>query len=102
MEFELSKEQIQIQKAVRDFVKGEFKKDEIHDLLERHAYPERLWKKAADLGFIGIHFPEKYSGQGMGVMENILVAEELARGDSSVGTCLLIADFATERRDFFD
>lgn len=96
MEFELSKEQVQIQKAVRDFIKGEFKKEEIHDLLERHAYPERLWKKAAELGFIGIHFPEQYSGQGMGVMENILVAEELARGDSTVGTCLLIADFATE------
>ncbi|MBI5064113.1 MAG: acyl-CoA/acyl-ACP dehydrogenase, partial [Desulfatitalea sp.] len=96
MQFELTKEQVQIQKAVRDFVKGEFKKDEIHDLLERHAYPERLWRKACELGFVGIHFPEKYSGQGMGVMENILVAEELARGDSTVGTCLLIADFATE------
>lgn len=96
MEFDLSKEQLQIQKAVRDFIKGEFKKEEIQDLVERHAYPERLWKKAAELGFIGIHFPEKYSGQGLGVMENILVAEELARGDSTVGTCLLIADFASE------
>jgi acyl-CoA dehydrogenase len=96
MEFELTKEQIQIQKAVRDFVKGQFKKDEIQDLIERHAYPERLWKKAAELGFVGIHFPEKYSGQGLGVMENILVAEELARGDSTIGTCLLIADFASE------
>ena len=55
-----------------------------------------LWKKAADLGFVGIHFPEAYSGQGLGVFENILVAEELARGDSTVGTCLLIADFASE------
>lgn len=96
MEFELTKEQIQIQKAVRDFIKGEFKKEEIHGLIDRHEYPERLWKKAAELGFVGIHFPEKYSGQGMGVMENILVAEELARGDSTVGTCLLIADFASE------
>ncbi len=96
MEFELTKEQIQIQKAVRDFVKGQFKKDEIEDLIERHAYPERLWKMAAELGFVGIHFPEEYSGQGLGVMENILVAEELARGDSTVGTCLLIADFASE------
>ncbi len=96
MEFELTKEQVQIQKAVRDFIKGEFKKEEIQNLIERHAYPERLWKKAAELGFVGIHFPEKYSGQGMGVMENILVAEELARGDSTVGTCLLIADFASE------
>jgi alkylation response protein AidB-like acyl-CoA dehydrogenase len=96
MEFELNKEQQQIQKAVRDFVKGEFKKDAILELEEKHEYPVKMWKKAAELGFIGIHFPEQYSGQGMGVMENILVAEELCRGDSSVGACLMLADFASE------
>jgi alkylation response protein AidB-like acyl-CoA dehydrogenase len=96
MEFELTKEQQQIQKAVRDFVKGEFKKDIILQLEEKHEYPVKMWKKAAELGFIGIHFPEEYSGQGMSVMENILVAEELCRGDSSVGACLMLADFASE------
>jgi alkylation response protein AidB-like acyl-CoA dehydrogenase len=96
MEFELSKEQLDIQKAVRDFVKGEFKKEVIEELLEKHEYPEKIWKKAADLGFVGIHFPEVYSGMGLGCLENILVAEELCRGDSSVGTCLILADFASE------
>jgi alkylation response protein AidB-like acyl-CoA dehydrogenase len=96
MDFELSKQQKEIQKAVREFVKGEFKKEVIHELLEKHEYPAKIWRKAAELGFIGIHFPEKYSGMGLGCLENILVAEELARGDSSVGTCLLIADFASE------
>ncbi|MDL2321635.1 acyl-CoA dehydrogenase family protein [Desulfosarcina sp. OttesenSCG-928-B08] len=96
MDFELSKQQKEIQKAVREFVKGEFKKDDIADLLEKHAYPEKIWKKAAELGFIGIHFPEKYAGMGMGCLENIIVAEELTRGDSSVGACLLLADFASE------
>jgi acyl-CoA dehydrogenase len=96
MEFELTKEQKEIQKAVREFVKGEFKKDVIHDLIKKHAYPEVIWKKAAELGFIGIHFPETYSGQGLGVMENILVCEELCRGDSTVGLCAAIADFASE------
>ncbi len=96
MEFQLTKEQIQIQKAVRDFVKGEFNKDLIMELETSHQYPVDIWKKAADLGFIGIHFPEEYSGQGMGAFENILVAEELCRGDSSVGACLILADFASE------
>jgi len=96
MDFELNKEQKEIQKAVRDFVKGEFKKEAIEALLENHEYPVKIWKKAADLGFIGIHFPEEYSGQGLGVMENILVAEELCRGDSTVGACLILADFASE------
>ncbi len=48
MEFELSKEQLDIQKAVRDFVKGEFKKEVIEELLEKHEYPEKIWKKASD------------------------------------------------------
>ncbi len=96
MDFELTKEQKQIQKSVREFVKGEFKKDLILELEENHQYPTDIWKKAAELGFIGIHFPEAYSGMGLGVMENILVAEELCRGDSSVGACLILADFASE------
>ncbi len=96
MEFELNREQQDIQKAVREFVKGEFKKEVVEALIEAHAYPEKIWKKAAELGFIGIHFPEQYSGMGLGCLENIIVAEELARGDSTVGTCLLIADFASE------
>jgi alkylation response protein AidB-like acyl-CoA dehydrogenase len=96
MDFELSKQQKEIQKAVRDFVRGEFNKEMIQALDEEHTYPKDIWKKAAELGLIGIHFPEAYSGQGLGVMENILVAEELCRGDSSVGACLLLAGFASE------
>ncbi len=96
MEFELNKEQKQIQKAVREFVKGRFDKSEIAEMEVRHEYPERLWKMAAELGLIGIHFPEEFSGQGLGVFENILVAEELCRGDSTVGACLILADFASE------
>ena len=96
MDFELNREQKEIQKAVREFVKGEFKKDVILELLEKHEYPEKIWKKAAELGFIGIHFPEEYSGMSLGVIENILVCEELCRGDSTLGICLSLADFATE------
>jgi alkylation response protein AidB-like acyl-CoA dehydrogenase len=96
MNFELTKEQKGIQKAIREFVKGEFKSDVIADLDENHEYPVDIWKKAADLGFIGIHFPEECSGQGLGIVENVIVAEELCRGDSSVGACLILAGFASE------
>ncbi len=88
MSLELNQSQLQIRKAVRDFVRGEFKKEVIEALIEGSAFPEAIWKKAADLGFIGIHFPEAYAGAGMGVFENALIAEELCRGDSSVGCCL--------------
>jgi alkylation response protein AidB-like acyl-CoA dehydrogenase len=94
--FELSREQKQIQKAVRDFVKGEFKKETVHRLIEKREYPLKIWKKASDLGFIGIHFPEEYSGEGLGMVEKLLITEELCRADSSVGACLTHACHGAE------
>lgn len=96
MTVDLDKSQLQIQKAVKDFVKGEFKKEVIADLVKDNAYPVAIWKNAAKLGFIGIHFPEAYSGEGLGVFENALIAEELCRGDSSVGGCLARAGCGAE------
>ncbi len=96
MDFELSKSQKEIQKAARDFAKGEFDKELALELEKNHEFPKKIWQKAGDLGFIGIHFPEEYSGQGLGVLENILVAEEFCRGDSSIGSAVILSNFASE------
>ncbi len=96
MEFELSKTQKDIRKAVRDFVKGEFNKELAIELSKKHEFPSSLWKKACDLGLIGVHFDEEYSGQGLGSMEDILVIEELCRGDSTIGSAIALAAFASE------
>jgi alkylation response protein AidB-like acyl-CoA dehydrogenase len=96
MDFELNKSQKEIQKAAREFAKGEFDKELALELDKKHEFPRDIWKKAAELGFIGIHFPEKYSGQGLGIMENILVAEELCSKDSTIGSCVVLSSFASE------
>jgi alkylation response protein AidB-like acyl-CoA dehydrogenase len=96
MDFELTKPQKEIQKAARDFAKGEFDKDLALELDRKHEFPKNIWKKAADLGFIGIHFPEQYSGQGLGVLENILVAEEFCSRDSTIGSAVILSSFASE------
>ncbi|MFH2218324.1 MAG: acyl-CoA dehydrogenase family protein [Pseudomonadota bacterium] len=96
MDFELTKSQKEIQKAARDFAKGEFDKELALELDRNHEYPTQIWKKAAGLGFIGIHFPEKYSGQGLGILENILVAEEFCSRDSGIGSALILSCFASE------
>lgn len=96
MNFELLKSHKEIQKAARDFAKGEFKKELAIELNKKHEFPKKIWKKAADLGFIGIHFPEEYSGQGLGALENILVAEAFCSGDSSIGSALILSGFASE------
>lgn len=96
MDFELNKSQKEIQKAAREFAKGEFDKELALELDNKHEFPKDIWKKAAELGFIGIHFPEKYCGQGLGIMENILVAEELCSKDSTIGSCVVLSSFASE------
>lgn len=93
---QLDKTQKQIQKAVNDFIKGEFKKEVLDHLVETHAYPEEIWRKAGEIGLIGLNFPEEYSGQEMTIFENVLVTESLCRGDSSVGTCLSMAGYGSE------
>jgi len=92
----LNKSQKQIQKAVRDFSKGEFDKEHIIEIDKSREYPKDIWEKAAELGFIGIHFPEALSGSGMGVFDNVIVAEELCRKDSSIGITLSTAGYASE------
>jgi alkylation response protein AidB-like acyl-CoA dehydrogenase len=96
MEFELSKAQKQIQKAARDFAKGEFDKELILELDRKHEFPWKIWKKACQLGFIGIHFPEEYAGQGLGVLENIIIADEFCSRDSTMGAALILSSFASE------
>ncbi len=96
MDFELDRSQKEIQKAAREFAKGEFDKNLALELEEKHAFPEKIWKKAAELGFIGIHFPESYSGQGLGVLENIIIADAFCSQDSTIGSAVILASFASE------
>ncbi|MDJ0783268.1 MAG: acyl-CoA dehydrogenase family protein [Desulfosarcinaceae bacterium] len=96
MEFELNKTQKQIQKAVRDFCKGEFDKELALELERKHEFPTKIWKKAGEIGLIGAHYPVEYSGQGLGCLEDILVIEELCRGDSTIGSAVALAPFASE------
>jgi len=96
MDFELTTEQKDIQQAAREFAEGEFDRDLALQLEKDHAYPEKIWKKACELGFVGIHFPEEYGGQGLGVLENVLIVEEFCRRDSGIGTALALCDFSSE------
>lgn len=96
MDFRLTEDQQLLQETVRGFVSREFRKDTIHELLTRHEYPQDILEKAAKSGLIGIHFPREYHGRDLGLLENVLVCEELCRGDSSLGICLSLADFASD------
>jgi alkylation response protein AidB-like acyl-CoA dehydrogenase len=94
--FDLSEEQVEIKQAVREFCEKEFTEELMREGWESEEYPWELSKKAASLGFIGIHFPEEYGGQGYGYLENAIVAEEMVRANPELGIPLTFADFGTE------
>ncbi len=96
MGFELSAEQKDIQKAAREFAEGEFDPDLALDLDQNGKFPESIWKRAARLGFIGLHYPEEFEGQGLGLFENILVIEAFCRADSGIGGALGTVDRGAE------
>jgi alkylation response protein AidB-like acyl-CoA dehydrogenase len=96
MDFELTREQKDIQQAAREFAEGEFDKDLAIKHEKEHSFPRSVWTKACQLGFIGIHFPEEFGGQGLGVFENALIIEEFCRRDSGIGVALSLADFASD------
>lgn len=96
MDFHLSRSQKEIRNAARAFAKGEFDKDLAIEREKAGAFPEEIRSEAAELGFIGIHFPETYAGGGLGMFENALLAEEFCKKDSSLGTALMLSGFAAE------
>jgi alkylation response protein AidB-like acyl-CoA dehydrogenase len=96
MDFHLNTEQIDIQKAASEFAKGEFDPDAALDYDLRQQFPLTIWKNACKLGFIGVHFPEKYGGQELGLLENALIVEAFCRQDSGVGMALALSDFGSE------
>jgi alkylation response protein AidB-like acyl-CoA dehydrogenase len=88
MNFELTDEQRDIKKAAREFAEGMFPEvAEECDLNE--TFPRALWKKACDLGFVGVFIDEAYGGPGLGLLENILIMEEFCRVDAGCASVIL-------------
>ena len=95
MEFELTKEQQDIQKAARDFAEGEIR-DIARECDMHETFPISLLKKAADLGFIGVFIGEQYGGAGLGFLEHALILEQFWRVDPGLSQELCSVTFGAE------
>ncbi len=84
MNFELSEDQLQIKYSVREFAESEIR-PYVMEWDEAQHFPEELRPKLAELGLMGIIFPEEYGGAGMGYVEYVTIIEEIGRVCGSVG-----------------
>lgn len=83
MDFELTEEQRLIRNAVREFAQGEIA-PRAREIDETGEFPWDILKKMAELGLMGLPFPEKYGGAGADTISCILAIEEIAAVSGSV------------------
>jgi len=84
LDFQLSEEQQQLRRSVREFTEREIAPN-VMKWDEAGEFPMATIKELGRLGLMGVVFPTEYGGAGMGYVEYVLAIEELSRIDGSVG-----------------
>lgn len=79
MDFSLTEEQAAFRQSVRAFVEREVM-PQARAIDERDEFPRDLFRRCAELGYLGIRYPETLGGAGADPFTFILMMEELARG----------------------
>ncbi|HML03498.1 MAG TPA: acyl-CoA dehydrogenase family protein [Candidatus Bathyarchaeia archaeon] len=92
MHFELSDEQKEIKRAIKEFSEKELTPELALEFDQKEEFPADLCKKAAKLGFTGMRIPEEYGGQGYGVLEDCVVVEEMCRVDPGLGSAVSLSN----------
>ncbi len=102
MDFSLTNEQEDFVAAIRDFCQRECgtreQREALSDGYETQHSPD-LYKKMADLGWLGVTIPEQFGGSGGSMLDATLFMEETSRGLAPIGgysTTLIVAG-ATNR-----
>lgn len=87
MDFELTEEQLEMRRALREFAEKEIL-PHAAEWDEKGTFPMDTIKALGGLGFLGVIFPTEYGGAGLKYVDYALVIEELARADASVAITL--------------
>ncbi len=89
MNFDLTEEQQLLRKTVRQYVDDEIL-PYIAEWDSTGGFDPKVWKRLADLGFMGVCIPEAYGGSGMDYNALAIVCEELERGDTAFRTAVSV------------
>ena len=84
MDFQLSDEQKQLKREIREFAEREIR-DNVMKWDEESKFPLEVIKQLGKMGVMGIIFPSELGGAGLGYIEYVIAVEELSRVDGSVG-----------------
>jgi len=89
MDFNLTEEQLMIQRAAREFAQqqclpGVIERD------EHQKFPKEQMEQLADLGFLGMMASTEYGGAGMDTISYVIAMEEISKVDASVSVAMSV------------
>jgi alkylation response protein AidB-like acyl-CoA dehydrogenase len=80
MDMELNEEQRHLSETARRFMENECPARVVRELETSDlGFSPDLWRKIAELGWLGLPYPEEYDGYGMGPVDLVVLAKELGR-----------------------
>ena len=80
MDLGFSEEQEMLRTTTRDFLTNECPAELVKEMAEdEKGYTPELWRKMAELGWMGLTFPEEFDGMGMTFLDLVILLEEIGR-----------------------
>ena len=77
MNFDFTDDQRAIKETARDLLAKRFKLERLRELAESKTYADDAWSEVCELGWPGIFIEEEHGGQGLGILELVILLEEL-------------------------
>ncbi|OPX37062.1 MAG: acyl-CoA dehydrogenase [Desulfobacteraceae bacterium 4484_190.3] len=91
MAFELTKEELMVQKMTREFAQKELV-EQAAENDKTHNYPAEALKKMGELGYLGMLVKEEYGGDDAGTVSYALALMEIAAADASCAVVMSVHD----------
>src|SRR6266851_5775860 len=80
MNFDFTEEQLMLRQMTRELLGQEASPPQVRRLMEQpDGYSQETWRQLGELGLLGVTVPEALGGQGLGMVEQALVLEEMGR-----------------------
>jgi alkylation response protein AidB-like acyl-CoA dehydrogenase len=80
MNFGFNEEQELLRNTARKFFENECGSETVRRLMETpEGISAELWKKLAEQGWLGLIYPEQYDGTGLGLVDLVVLMEEMGR-----------------------
>lgn len=102
MDFTFNEEQKMLIATLEKFIQKECTPEFARSIDESAEFPQDLYRKMCDLGFMSMPFPQKYGGMDGTIMDEVLIIEYLSKASAAIGlTYFLSTCFGGKSIEYF-